>query len=54
MPKDIKKLLLKADKLQMGKELALAEEFIDINETIDEMSSKIETLSEELKKKITY
>ena len=51
MPKDIKKLLLKADKLQMGKELALAEEFIDINETIDEMSSKIETLSEEIKKK---
>lgn len=51
MPKDIKKLLLKADKLQMGKEMALAEEFIDINETIDEMSSKIETLSEEIKKK---
>lgn len=51
MPKDIKKLLLKADKLQMGKEMALAEEFIDINETIDEMSNKIETLSEELKKK---
>lgn len=51
MPKDIKKLLLKADKLQMGKEMALAEEFIDINETIDEMSNKIDTLSEELKKK---
>ena len=42
MPKDIKKLLLKADKLQMGKELALAEEFIDIGEKMDENKDIIE------------
>lgn len=42
MPKDIKKLLLKADKLQMGKEMALAEEFIDIGEKMDENKDIIE------------
>lgn len=42
MPKDIKKLLLKADKLQMGKEMALAEEFIDIEENIQGSRDSIE------------
>jgi len=68
MDKDkLKKILTKADKLQKGKEMALASEFISIDEKIDEkigqiekgisninvsLDKKIADISEELKKKL--
>lgn len=49
--KNLANLLIKADKLSKSKEIALAEEFITITDTIDELSEKLDTFSEELKKK---
>lgn len=49
--KNLANLLIKADKLSKGKEIALAEEFITITDNIDELSEKLDTFSEELKKK---
>lgn len=49
--KNLANLLIKADKLSKSKEIALAEEFINITDTIDELSEKLDTFSEELKKK---
>lgn len=48
----LKKVLTKASKLEQGKELALAQEFISIDEKIDTVKESVTSISEELKKKL--
>lgn len=55
-PDKLKKILVKAQSLEKGKEFAYAEEFINIDEKIDskvsEIKQSVESISEELKKKL--
>ena len=48
----LKKVLTKASKLEEGKEIALAQEFISIDEKVTDIDTKLNDLSEGLKKKL--
>ena len=49
---NLKKVIAKATELEQGKEIAIAKEFISIEEKLEEMNDNFDTLTDELKKKL--